>query len=272
MLWIAAASALACQRAPAPPIEDKPMAAANDKPALVRLFDDAEACADRYQCAPLEALQQRAERPRETAVLEVAFDIMANPATATFERRFKLASTTARAWAAARTSGGQRMSIDDEQALRAQVNRLLARSDTALPAHGFVEYLSDARDIFEREALDPRRGNDEVHSAIRGLRDREPDLSTLRSWLASSDERPLIAGALLLDTFDHARLPTTDELPLLLAFARRSDTTPSAASLVAQHSADHADPAFAPVLQAFAQHPDASVRAVATQALQAAPR
>jgi hypothetical protein len=243
---------------------------ADDSAAIRKLFDDAEACGDRSHCPPLAKLQERAERPGELRVLQVAFDIMSDPKVNTFERLFKMASATARAWAAARTTGGKKLSIDDEVALRAQVMRLLARTDNAIPAHGFIEYLSDARELFQREALDPRRGNDEVHSAIRGLRDRERDLSTVKAWLGAKDERHMIAGALLLDAFDHDRIRPADEIAALVEFARRADTAPEAARIAAKHAADHDDAAFAPVLRAFEHHPDASVRAIATQALAAA--
>lgn len=170
-----------------------------------------------------------------------------------------MASATARAWVIARAASG-RLSPIDEGELRKQVMRLLTRTDNVVPAHGFVEYLADAKDIFEREALDPRCGNDEVHSAIRGLRDREHDLTTLRAWLGSREERPMVAGGLLLDAFDHAYIRTDDEVALLLAFARRDDTAPEAARIVAKHAADHGDAAFAPILRAFEHHPDSSVR------------
>jgi hypothetical protein len=258
-----------CQRArerPSEPTEAK-VGAVNDDAAILTLFDEAEACADRYNCPPLAKLQERAERLGETAVLRVAFDIMVDPKVDTFERRFKMASATARAWAVARASQGRRMSPTDEGELRKQVMRLLGRADNAVPAHGFVEYLADAREIFQREALDPRRGNDEVHSAIRGLRDREPDLTTVKAWLGATEERPMVAGALLLDAFDHAKLRADDEVAALLPFARRKDTAPEAARIVAKHAAEHGDAAFAPVLRAFELHGDASVRELASKAL-----
>lgn len=288
--WIGLAALIAlagCHRAPGPdgkPDErpqEKPVQTPEERPvqtpapspahdaaddaAILKLFDEAEACGNRYDCPPLAALQTRAERPGELAVLRVAFDLMADPKLETHERRFKMASATARAWAAARTTEGKTLSADDEAALRAQVMRLLARPDNAVPAHGFVEYLPDARAIFEREALDPRRGNEEVHSAIRGLRDREPDLTTVKVWLGATEERPQVAGALLLDAFDHGKLQPGDEVAMLLGFAGRKDTAPEAARLVARHAVDHADPAFAPVVKAFGQHPDPAVRKAASE-------
>lgn len=240
------------------------MEAVENKAVLRKLFEQAEACSDRYRCPPLVELQARAERHGETRVLQVAFDIMADPEVDTFERLFKVASVTARAWVAARMMQGRWLSIDDEMELRANVMRLLARTDNTVPAHGFVEYLADAREIFEREALDMRRGNDEVHSAIRGLRDRERDLATVEAWLGSKYERPMIAGALLLDAFDHARIRPHDEVALLLDFARRDDTAAEAARIVARHATEHDDAAFAPVLREFVRHPDPSVREIAT--------
>jgi hypothetical protein len=245
------------------PLEPVVADASDDKAAIAKLFDDAETCGDRYQCPALSTLQQRAERPGEFAVMQVAFDIMSDPKVQTFERLFKMASTVARAWAAARTTMGHKLSPDEERELHTQVTRLLARTDTSIPAHGFVEYLSDAREIFEREALDPRRGNDEVHSAIRGLSNREPDLSTVKTWLSSTQERPMIAGALLLDAMDHATIHPTEEVAMLLDFARRTDTTAESAQLIARHAVDHDDPAFLPVLRALSKHPDATVRALA---------
>lgn len=244
--------------------------APDDRAELRKWFDEAEACPDRYDCPPLAKLQERAERPGELRVLEVAFDIMADPKVQTFERRFAIASQAARAWAAARTTEGRTLSSDDERALRASVVRLLARTDNVVPAHSFVQYLSDAREILEREVLDLRRGNDEVHSAIRSLRDREPDLTTVRTWLAATEERPLIGGALLLDALDHDRIRRDDEVAMLVEFARRGDTAPEAARIIAQHAADHADPAFTPVLRELEHHPDASVRDLASQALKTA--
>jgi len=257
---------------PSKAAEGAPVTPADDTAAIRKLFDEAEACGDRYHCPPLDKLAERAERPGETRVLQVAFDLMADPKTGTFERMFQMASATARAWAAARTTQGHKLSIDDERELRAGVMRLLARADNAVPAHAFVGYLSDARQILEREALDPRRGNDEVHSAIRSLRDLEPDLATVKAWLGSKDERPMVAGALLLDAFDHARIRSADEVAIVLEFARRADSDPEAARTVAKHAADHEDPAFAPVLRAFEHYGDASVRAIASHALHPAKR
>jgi hypothetical protein len=244
----------------------------DDKAAILKLMDEAEACGNRYRCPPLQKLQDRAEQPGEIQVLQVAFDIMADPKVNTFERQFKMASATARAWAAARTTEGHKLSVDDERVLRANVMRLLARVDNVVPGHGFVEYLSDAREIFEREALDPRRGNDEVHSAIRGLRDREPDLTTVKAWLESKDERPMIAGALLLDAFNHDLIQTTDEVGVLIDFAHRGDTVEEAARMVATHAAEHDDVAFAPVLRSFERHSAPSVRELASKALKAVRR
>jgi hypothetical protein len=261
--WILVATLLApgCERSSAR-VEGS-MQATEDTAAIRALFDEAEACGDRYNCPPLGKLTERAERPGETRVLEVAFDIMVDPKVQTFARRFKMASTAALAWAAARTTGGHKLSIDDERVLRAQVMRLLARTDTAVPGQSFVGYLSDAREILQREVLDPARGNDEVHSAIRSLRELEHDLTTVRTWLGAKDERPMVAGGLLLDALDHASIRAADEVAMLLEFARRTDTAPEAARIVAGHAAAHDDPAFAPVLRAFAEHPDASVRALA---------
>ncbi|MBC7978089.1 MAG: hypothetical protein H7138_24160, partial [Myxococcales bacterium] len=202
---------------------------AEDTAAIRVLFDEAEACGDRYDCPPMAKLTARAERPGETRVLEAAFDIMVDPKVETFERRFKLASTAALAWAAARTTGGHTLSVDDERVLRAQVMRLLARTDNAVPGHSFVGYLSDARDILRREVLDPSRGNDEVHSAIRSLRELEHDMTTVQTWLGAKDERSMVAGGLLLDALDHAPIRTGDEVAVLLDFARRTDTAPEAA-------------------------------------------
>lgn len=230
---------------------------------LLALFDQAEACADRYVCPPLDQLRTRAEQPGELRVLQVAFNIMTDPKVDTFERRFKMASAVARAWAAARTTEGHRLEAGDQRELRAQVMRLLSRTDNAVPAHGFVEYLDDAREIFQREALDPGRCNDEVNSAIRGLRDRENDLATVKAWLSSTQERPMMAGALLLDALDHAEINVIDEVAVLLAFARRPDTAPDAARLVLAHAAAHDDPAFAPVIRELVRHADPAVRAQA---------
>jgi hypothetical protein len=263
ILLAACAVMAACERRAAP--AEAPVQAADDNAKIRKLFDDAEACGDRYECPPLAELQDRAERPGELRVLEVAFDIMCDPKVDTFERLFKMASATARAWAAARAAGGKRLSIDDERALRAHVMRLLGRDDTAIPAHGFIEYLSDARELFEREALDPRRGNDEVHSAIRGLRDREPDLSTIKAWLGGKDERAMVAGALLLDAVNHDGVRREDEIAILTEFARRRDSAPEAARIAVRHAADHDDPAFAPVLRGFEQHADPSVRELAAR-------
>lgn len=260
-LWLVAALTSGCERRVEP--QEPPVQAADDTLALRRLFAQAEACADRYQCPPLAELQTRAERPGELRVLQLAFDLMADPKTGTFERLFKIASATARAWAAARTTEGRRLSSADEQELRKQVLRLLERPDNAVPAHGFVEYLSDAREIFQREALDPRRGNEEVHSAIRGLRERERDLGTVAAWLAAAQERPMIAGALLLDVLDHSGLEPAAEAALLLEFARRTDAAPEAARLVASHAAAHEEPVFATVVAAFAHHRDPAVREAA---------
>jgi hypothetical protein len=275
LIALAAAAAPGCRRADESSEEHREgqtegrrqtkVQAVDDDAAIRKLFDDAEACPDRYHCPPLAALQDSAERAGETRVLQVAFDIMVDPAVQTAERRFKMASATARAWAAARTTQGRRLSPDDERVLRGHVMRLLDRADNAVPGHGFVEYLGDAREIFVREALDPRRGNEEVHSAIRGLRDREPDLTTVAAWLGAAAERPMIAGALLLDAFDHDRLRTADEVELLVGFARRTDTAAEAARIVARHAVDHGEPAFAPVLQALEHHPDASVRELAAK-------
>lgn len=239
----------------------------DDKTAILKLFDEAEACGDRYDCPPLAKLQDRAEKPGELRVLEIAFDIMVDPKTNTFERRFKMASMTARAWAAARTTNGHTLSAADEKALHAQVVRLLARPDNVVPAHGFIEYLSDARAMFQHEALDPKRGNDEVHSAIRGLRDREKDLSTVKAWLAKDDERAQLAGALLLDGFNHDLLKPADEVAVMLAFAQRPDTHAEAAKLIVQHADGHDDGAFEPVLRALTKHKDAQVRELAEKAL-----
>lgn len=246
-------------------LKEQPVQAADDTSAIRKLFEQAEACGDRYQCPPLAELQARAERPGELRVLQVAFDLMTDPKTETFERRFKMASATARAWAAARTTGGRRLSSADEAELRKQVLRLLERADNVVPAHGFVEYLSDAGEIFRREALDLRRGNEEVHSAIRGLVEREHDLGTVATWLAAKEERPMIAGALLLDAFDHSRLDPEAEAAVLLEFARRADTDPEAARLVASHAAAHEEPAFAPVVAAFTKHRDPAVRKAAAE-------
>ena len=261
-IWLALAG---CERRTAA-VDNAVQPAADDAAAIRKLFDAAEACADRYHCPPLEELQQRAARPRELRVLEVAFDLMTDPKVATHERMFKMASATARAWCAARSTDGHKISIDDERELRKQVMRLLARPDNVVPAHGFVEYLSDARQIFEAEALNPARSDDEVASAIRGLRTREPDLTTVTKWLSASDERTAVVGAALLDMIDHDNLAQRDELAMLLDFARRPDSVPAAARLVVQHAADHDDAAFKPVLQAFAHHGDASVRELAAGA------
>ena len=226
-------------------------AACDRKPkeqSLDALFDAAEACADRYHCPPLDELADRAERPGETRVLEAAFDIMCDPKVHTFERRFTMAFATARSWAAARTTGGAKLGADDERVLRTQVMRLLGRTDDVVPAHSFIEYLPDARELFEREALDPRRGNDEVRSAIRGLVDREHDLTTVGAWLSSKDARPMIAGALLLDALNHDGIAVADEVALLQVFVGRHDTDPEAARIVAAHAAAHDQPAFAPVV------------------------
>jgi hypothetical protein len=82
----------------------------------------------------------------------------------------------------------------------------------------------------------------------------------------------MVAGALLLDAFDHARIRAADEVAMLVGFARRTDTDAEAARIVAKHAADHDDPAFAPVLRAFEHHADAAVRQVAAQALHPAKR
>src|SRR5687767_6311140 len=125
-LWLVLAALIAptgCERRRVP--KEGAVQAVDDKAAIRALFEEAEACGDRYQCPPLAKLQERAERLGETRVLEVAFDIMADPKVETFERLFKMASATARAWAAARTAEGKKLSIDDEIVLRAQVMRLL---------------------------------------------------------------------------------------------------------------------------------------------------
>jgi hypothetical protein len=236
---------------------------ADDAAALRKLFEDAEACGDRYHCPPLDELRDRAARPRELRVLEAAFDLMADPKLAPHERLYRMASTTARAWCAARSTEGHTMSIDDEIALKKQTARLLALPDRVMSAHGFIEYLSDARQMFEAEAINPARTDEEMASAIRGLRTREPDLVTVTKWLAATDERTGVAGALLLDMIDHDHVVVADELAMLLEFARRPDSPAAVARLVVQHAIDHDDPAFAPVVQAFAAHGDAQVRELA---------
>lgn len=262
-MLVVALGTSACDRHPS---KGPPAMQPNDDAAIVALFDAAEACADRYHCPPLDELADRAERPGETRVLEVAFDIMCDPAVRTFDRRFKMASATARNWAAARTTNGARLGAADLAVLRTQVKRLLARTDNVVPAHSFVTYLPEAREVFQHEALDPARGNDEVHSAIRGLVDREHDLSTVRAWLSSTETRPMIAGALLLDALNHDGIAAADEAALLVAFARRRDTDVEAARMVAAHAVAHDDPAFAPVIRAFAEHPAAVVREAAAAA------
>lgn len=244
LLMLGALAATACKDKP----KDLPLAA---------LFDAAEACGNRYHCPALDELADRAERPGETEVLVASFDIMCDPQVRTFERRFTMASATARNWAAARTTKGATLGPDDERLLRAQVMRLLGRTDNVVPAHSFIDYLSDARELFQREALDPRRSNDELHSAIRGLVDREHDLSTVRAWLSSKEQRPMIAGALLLDALNHDGIPVADEVALLQAFADRTDSDPETLRLVAAHAAAHDDPAFAPVAAKLATRADA---------------
>lgn len=258
-LAILLALAAGCERR-----AEGPMAA--DNPAALRkLFEDAEACGNRYECPPLQELEDLAARPREVRVLEAAFDLMVDPKLASHERLFKMASTTARAWCAARTAHGQKLSIDDEVALKKQVTRLLAAPDKVIVGHSFVEYLADARQIFEAEAIDPARDADAVASAIRGLRTREPDLKTVTRWLAATDERVAVTGASLLDMIDHDHVVQADEVAMLLEFARRPDSPAAAARQVAQHAIDHDDPAFAPVVQAFTAHNDAQVRQLVTR-------
>lgn len=245
--------------------EERKVTSPADGAALRKLFDDAAACGDRYHCPPLDALQTRAEQPGELAVLRIAFDIMVDPKVDTGDRLFRMAFAVAQAWATARSTHGHALSAADERELRGQVMRLLARSDNSVPGQSLAAYLSDAREIIEREAIDPKRNNEEVHAAIRILRDLEHDLTTVKAWLSAKDARPQLTGALLLDAFDHDRLPPTAEVPVLLAFAKRHDTDPEAAKLVADHAARHDDAAFAPVLAAFAQHPDAGVREAAAK-------
>jgi hypothetical protein len=190
----------------------------------------------------------------------MAFDLMVDPKVDTGDRLFRMAFAVAETWATARSTQGHSLSTADERELRAQVMRLLARNDNSVPGQSLAAYLSDARQIIEREVLDPKRGNEEFHAAIRILRDLEHDLSTVKTWLAAPDARPQLAAALLLEAMDHARLLAVDEAPLLLAYAQRSDSDPESARLVAKHAAHHTDPAFAPVIAAFAQHADPSVR------------
>src|SRR4051812_41711870 len=99
LLAIGLALAPGCERRTS---EEPPVQASADDPAALRqLFEAAEACGDRYNCPPLQQLQDLAARPRELRVLEVAFDLMTDPKIATHERLFKMASATARAWCAA---------------------------------------------------------------------------------------------------------------------------------------------------------------------------
>lgn len=233
----------------------------DDTAAIKKLFDDAEACGDRYHCPPLDELTERAARPHELRLLDLAFDLMVDPKVGVGGRKYKAASTTGRAWCAARSTEGHTLSAEEERALRRNVLRLLARKDAVVSAHSFVEYLADARQIFEAEAINPKRSDVEVASALRGLRTREPDLKTITKWLAGKDTA--VAGALLLDGVDHDHLPVADEVTMLLEFARRTDSPPDAARLIAQHAIDHEDAAFAPVVKALAGHPDASVREAA---------
>lgn len=236
---------------------------AEDTAAIRKLFDAAVACNDRYHCPPLNELQERAARPRELRVLEVAFDIMTDPQVALHARLYTMAWDVARAWCAERSTHGHKMSIDDERELRKHALRLVARPEHAISAHGFLGYLSDARQVLEAEAINPARNDDEVASALRSLRDREPDLTTVTRWLSATAERTAVAGALLLDMINHDKLAPQDEIATLLDFARRPDSVPAAARLVAHHAVNHDDPAFAPVVAAFAKHGDASVREAA---------
>ncbi|HET9624429.1 MAG TPA: hypothetical protein VFP84_23820 [Kofleriaceae bacterium] len=254
-----------CDRSlPAPPArEERGVDSPADRAALRKLFDDAAACGDRYHCPPLDALRARAEKPGELSVLRMAFDLMVDPKLETSDRLFRMAFAVAEAWTAARQANAKPLSTADERELRAQVMRLLARGDNSVPGQSLAAHLSDARQILEREALDPRRGNDEFHASIRILRDLERDLSTVQTWLAAKEPRPQLAAALLLDAMDHATIAAGDEAALLLAYARRADSDPEAARLVAQHAVQHADPTFAPVLAAFAHHADPAVRAAA---------
>jgi hypothetical protein len=245
----------------------------NDRAAIRQLFDSAAACGDRYKCPPADELDRLARIPGQTTVLEVAFDLMADPKVRSFDRLGTAAYETARAWAHAKV---QARTFDEksQETFMDGINRILAvdSSTFVIPAYSLLDgpigyAIPSTRSLLVAEATKAGRTTEEVRHATEGLRHYTTDLAQVRAWLTSKDAREMTAGAALLDAVDHTMIKQdTDELPLLMEVAKRADLPEDVALALVDHVASHEDNAFLPVLGLLERHSAAEVRAKAREA------
>jgi hypothetical protein len=198
---------------------------------------------------------------------------MADPQVRSFDRLGTVAYETTRSWASSRVKTGT-FDSQAQQMLLDGVRHILDgdASTFVIPVYALLSgpigaALPGTRELLAAEAVNPRRNRDEIDHAASVLRAYTTDLSQVRAWLFSSEPREMWAGVALLDHIDHSLIQQTrDELPMLLAVAKRRDVPADVALGVIEHVKGHADAAFLPVLHAFSANADTTVREAAALA------
>jgi hypothetical protein len=244
-----------------------------------RLFEDAAACGNRYDCPPADELNARAQKSGEEVVPAVALGLMTDPTVRSFDRLGTVAYETARSWAFSRVKAGTFDSGAQQMLLDAIRQILKADSSTfVVPVYALLsgpigQALPGTRELLTQEAVNPKRDQDEVDHAASVLRGYTSDLTQVRAWLSGASAREMWAGLALLNHVDHSLIDQHgDELPRLLAAASRRDLPNDVALGLVDHVKSHADDAFVPVLRKLAEHPDADVRRAADAATDAIKR
>lgn len=247
--------------------------AANDPKATRKLFDDAAACGDKYNCPALDELIRRTKDPRDTTILGTAFDIMCDPNVRSFDRLGDAAWHVAQAWATGRV---QRNAFDDasKKVFLAGVMRMLKGDSPTFitPAISLLAgqsgyNLPGAEQILKDQALNPKR-IEALDLVAQLLRPFQKDLSLVKLWLQSKDAWTMLAGTAVLEWVDHSLIKQVeDELPFLLTVAKRPDLPVDVARALVRHVRSHEDNDFLPVLQVLSRNPDKQVQADAAEAI-----
>jgi hypothetical protein len=244
-----------------------------------RLFEEAAACGNRYDCPPADELNARAQKSGEDVIPTVALGLMTDPTVRSFDRLGTVAYETARSWASSRVKAGT-FDAGAQQMLQNAISQILkADSSTfVVPVYALLsgpigQALPGTRELLAAEAINPKRDQDEVDHVASVLRGYTRDLSQVRAWLSGASPKEMWAGVALLNHVDHSVIDQHgDELPMLLAAANRRDMPSDVALALVDHVKSHADDAFLPVLRKFGDHPDADVRRAANAATDAVKR
>jgi hypothetical protein len=245
---------------------------ANDQTAIRRRFEEAAACGDRYHCPPADDLLARAERTDGTPVAVVAFELMSDPHVRSFDRLGTVAYEVSLSWVGARVKGGI-LDAEQKRLFLDAVRRILSADSSTFvePVYTYFagpigDAIPEAKEILTQEALNPRRDLAQMDMAAKVLQRFIHDLTQVRTWLESDDERRQLAAISLLDYMDHRRIPEGEEVKLLAETARRPGVPSAVAMALIGHSKIHDGDAFQPVLEPLLRHSDPQVREAAKAA------